>query len=239
VHAIRDRTGADLVHLIVSDYGGLCGVAYIGEPFAYHVCGGHTFAHELGHNMGMFHDRFQVQTNEGGAYSSPAYGYVNRRMFEAGSPASSRWTTIMAYDRHGRLVDIGCSALLRFSNRRQRHLGDPLGVEHRAGVSARDGLDGPADVAAVLDATGAVVAGWRDRPPDGVNRPPGDGGDANGPAAGVGRERTRSGGVADVRRPGRRPAGPCGGVLDRFRTCSFARFPSEDCQPNCQPFLTK
>ena len=33
VHAIRDRVGADLVHLIVSDYGGLCGVAYIGEPF--------------------------------------------------------------------------------------------------------------------------------------------------------------------------------------------------------------
>ncbi len=72
MHAIRDRTGADLVHLIVSDYGGLCGVAYIGDPFAYHVCDGHTFAHELGHNMGMFHDRFQVQTNEGGAYATSA-----------------------------------------------------------------------------------------------------------------------------------------------------------------------
>ncbi len=171
VHAIRDRVGADLVHLIVSDYGGLCGVAWIGEPFGitYHVCGGHTFAHELGHNMGMFHDRFQAQTNESGAFSNPAYGYVNRRMFEAGSPASSRWTTIMAYDRHCRLFDIGCSALLRFSNPRHRHLGDPLGVEHGAGVSA---LDGPADAAAVLNATGAVVAAWRDRPSDGVNRPP-------------------------------------------------------------------
>ena len=171
VHAIRDRTGADLVHLIVDDYGGLCGIAGIGTPWGitYRVCGGLTFAHELGHNMGMFHDRFQAQTNESGAFSNPAYGYVNRAMFEAGSPSSSRWTTIMAYDRHCRLSDISCSALPRFSNPRHRHLGDPLGVEHGAGRSA---LDGPADAAAVLNATGAVVAAWRDRPADGVNRPP-------------------------------------------------------------------
>ena len=171
VHAMRNRAGADLVHLIVGDYGGLCGIAGIGSPFGitYHVCGGLTFAHELGHNMGMFHDRFHAQTNESGAFSDPAHGYVNRRMFEAGSPASSRWTTIMAYDRHCLLLAISCSTLPRFSNPRQRHLGDPLGVEHGAGVSA---LDGPADAVAVLNATGAVVAGWRDRPPDGVNRPP-------------------------------------------------------------------
>ena len=62
-----------------------------------------------------------------------------------------------------------CSPLLRFSNPRQRHDGDPLGVAYGAGGS--DPVTGPADATAVLNATGPAVALWRDRP-GGANRPP-------------------------------------------------------------------
>ena len=171
VHAIRDETGADLVHLILGDQGGLCGQAAIGGPFGvtYVFCGGLTFAHELGHNMGLYHDRFQAQANDSGAFSTPAYGYVNPRMFEEDAPGSSRWITIMSYHTRCELDGVLCSTLPRFSNPRQRHRGDPLGVAHGSGGSA---LTGPADAAAVLNVTGAVVATWRDRPTDAGNRPP-------------------------------------------------------------------
>lgn len=160
VHTVRDQTGADLVHLIVGSQGGVCGQAAIGTPFAWTAvfCGGLTFAHEIGHNMGLYHDRFQAQANESGAFSSPAYGYVNPRMFEPGAPASSRWVTIMSYDSRCDLEAVFCATLPRFSNPRQRHLGDPLGVAHGGGGSA---LTGPADAAAVLNATGAVAAAWQ------------------------------------------------------------------------------
>ena len=44
--------------------------------------------------------------------------------------------------------------------RGQRYAGDPLGVAYGAGGS---GVDGPADAASVLNATGSAVASWRDR----------------------------------------------------------------------------
>ena len=170
-HALRDRTGADLVHLIV-DYPayGVCGIAFLPGAFGITAlaCGGIDFTHELGHNMGLRHDRFQVQLSEGGVSSHPAYGYVNRRVFEAGAPQSGRWITIMSYPEHCRLADVRCSKLPRFSNPRQRYNGDPLGIAYGVG----SGVTGPSDAAAVLNATGPAVAAWRDRPSDAVNQPP-------------------------------------------------------------------
>ena len=61
-HALRDRTGADLVHLIVAESNGVCGIADLlsaSSDLTALDCGGITFAHELGHNMGLRHDRFQ------------------------------------------------------------------------------------------------------------------------------------------------------------------------------------
>ena len=170
-HALRERTGADLVHLIVGDPDyNVCGIAAL--PGAVGItlrdCGGITFAHELGHNMGLRHDRFQVQLSEGGVSSHPAYGYVNRRVFEAGAPQSGRWITIMSYPEHCLLADVRCSKLRRFSNSRQRYNGDPLGIAYGVG----SGVTGPSDAAAVLNATGPAVAAWRDRPSDAVNQPP-------------------------------------------------------------------
>ena len=171
VHAVRDQTGADLVHLIAGGVHGLCGQGQLGGAFAvtYQRCGSLTFAHEIGHNFGLYHDRFQAQVNESGAFSSPAYGYVNQRAFQMGTPPSSLWMTIMAYDAQCSLGEYICTQLPRFSNPRQRYGGDPLGVAHGAGGTA---TTGPADAAAVINAMGKVVAAWRDRPLDAVNRPP-------------------------------------------------------------------
>ena len=169
VHALRDRVGADLVYLVVSDSDASRG--YIGGPFGLTClyCGGAVFTHEVGHNMGLWHDRYQVHHNEGGVSPHPAYGYVNQRAVEAGAPRSRRWRTKMANNSQciDAYTDCLPSGLLRFSNPRQRYNGDPMGIPFGEG----SGVTGPADAAAVLNATGPAVALWRARPP-GTNRPP-------------------------------------------------------------------
>ena len=172
VHALRDRVGADLVHLIVdADQASVGGVAYIKGAFGLtiHTGDGVIFAHELGHNMGLRHDRYQVHHHEGGVRSHPAYGYVNPRALEAGAAAANRWRSIMAYNTQCDDVDRFCERLLRFSNPRQDHEGDRLGVAFGEGEA---GVTGAADGATVLNATGPAVAAWRDRPAGGANRPP-------------------------------------------------------------------
>ena len=170
-HTLRDEAGADLVHLIVSPPYNLCGIAAdIPSVFGLTLmdCGGITFAHELGHNMGLRHDRFQVDLREGSLSPHPAYGYVNQAVFGAGAPQSARWVTIMSYRGHCSLADVACSELPRFSNPRQRYGGDPLGVPFGTGSE----LTGASDAAAVLEAMGPAVAAWRDRSTDAANRPP-------------------------------------------------------------------
>ena len=172
LHPLRDRVGADLVHLIVGggQSGGFCGIAAIGGAFGVtrQHCGGRTFAHELGHNMGLQHDRYQLLRARGGVRSHPAYGYVNQPGLAAGAPSSSRWRTVMSYADQCHDAGIYCSELLRFSNPRQRYNGDPLGVPF--GGSGL-GPTGPSDASAVLAATGPAVALWRSRPA-GANQPP-------------------------------------------------------------------
>ena len=174
VHDLRDRAGADLVHLIVSEsnFGGQ------GQrPGAFSFCivtfpDSSCFAHELGHNMALRHDRYErsIERDWGGGVltSDPAYGYVNQRAFGVDAPESSRWRTIMAYETQCDDADFRCNRLLRFSNPQQQYDGDPLGVPQEP---ANRGVDGPADAVAVLNATGPAVALWRD-PPAAVNRPP-------------------------------------------------------------------
>ncbi len=171
VHTLRDEVGADLVHLIVGEADDTCGRAYIPGVFGLTVqgCGGRTFAHELGHNMGLRHDRYQEHHNADGVATHPAYGYVNQRAFESGALLSSRWRSIMAYNAQCDDAGFFCSTPLRFSNPRHHLNGDPVGVPYGTGGS---GVNGPADAVAVLNATGPAVALWRDRVAGGANRPP-------------------------------------------------------------------
>ena len=157
VHAVRDRAGADLVHLIVGHADYSAGRAESGGAFSLsiHASRGGVFAHELGHNMGLRHDRYQ----DGGVTLDPAYGYVNQPALVAGAAQSRRWRTIMAYPTQCYDSHVNCASLLRFSNPRQHYDGDPLGVPFGSGGS---GVSGPADAAGVLNATGPAVALWRD-----------------------------------------------------------------------------
>ena len=176
VHALRDGVGADLVHLIVGgDLGRigelrLCGIAFINGAFGLtrQDCGGRIFAHELGHNLGLRHDRYQDRDAGLGLRSSPEYGYVNQRAFAEAAERSHRWRTIMAYGTQCAHAHALCGRLLRFSNPRQHYDGAALGVAYEPGASD---VTGPADAAAVLEATGPAVARRRDRPAE-VNQPP-------------------------------------------------------------------
>ncbi len=176
VHALRDGVGADLVHLIVAGELGrigelrICGIAFLNGAFGLtrHDCGGRIFAHELGHNLGLRHDRYQDRDAGIGLTSNPAYGYVNQRAFAETAERSHRWRTIMAYGTQCAHAHALCGRLLRFSNPRQRYDGAALGVAYEPGASD---VAGPADAAAALEATGPAVARWRERPAD-ANRPP-------------------------------------------------------------------
>ena len=113
VHALRDTYGADLVHLISHAPVG-SGIAYkmaeVSHDFessAFSVthssAGPLAFAHELGHNMGLNHDRHEVRggreqlrdLSQVGPYPY-SFGYVNQRAFDADAP----WSTRLAHD-HG------------------------------------------------------------------------------------------------------------------------------------------
>ena len=164
IHDMRNRVGADLAHLIVeeSDVGG---VAFRKTPFAMTTRrgGGDVFAHELGHNLGLGHDRhaeFYVGPRRGWGLSSyPGYGYIDQQAFA--------WRTVMSYANQCGENGVSCRWLFRYSDPQASRGGRPMGIP--ADVDSM-GVDGPSDAAAVLQATGPAVALWRDRP--GANRPP-------------------------------------------------------------------
>ena len=157
VHAIRDRAGADLVHLIadVSDAGG---VALQRSAFGLTcaACDSSTFAHETGHNMGLAHDRLAMSIG----LSPFGHGYVNQKAFVDGAPDSASWRTIMAYPDQCADAGFNCGQIMRYSNPNQTYLGDPLGVpgDHRTRA-----VDGPADAVRALNLARHSVAGFRPR----------------------------------------------------------------------------
>ena len=145
-----------------SDVGG---IAYVLSAFGLttFVAGGGTFAHELGHNMGLLHDRYRVHHYEKrGEITSGVRLRESTwacRGHRAGTARARRWATIMAYPTQCGDADTSCRELFRFSNPSQSYDGDPLGVPFGSGGS---GVSGPADAAGVLNATGPAVALWRD-----------------------------------------------------------------------------
>lgn len=185
VHDLRDEHGADLVHLI-SGAGDFCGLAWIGPRESYgfslaaYNCevGYLTFAHELGHNMGLNHDRYAVKCEEQ-ASGRPdtcsnyidnhpyahSYGYVNQRAFSSTATRNQAWRTIMAYDLQCRdagfpLLETGwyCQRKDYFSNPSLNQSGDALGV---SGTADSQEVTGPSDAVRTLNLTRTTVASFR------------------------------------------------------------------------------
>ena len=181
VHSVRSDLGADLVHLLVAftptlslDGGLTCGIANtnlrpslaFGVTLFYYQCD-YTFAHELGHNLGLRHDRYQHFTygSSRPAHVPYAYGYSNADTF---SPVAGGqcWHTVMAYEHHCFGVPGGRGfviPILRLSSPYHRHpsSGEPLGV---LGEVETYSAYGPADAARALELTRAQVAAYYHRP---------------------------------------------------------------------------
>ena len=169
VLTLRDSYAADIVYMIVNQPGGggVGSLLSLEDPdpaaraFAISNSLGDYigfFPHELGHVMGLRHDRYVDPENTPFPYS---HGYVNQRAFADGAAEEKRWRTIMAYNSQCSDADIGCGRIMRFSNPDQRYPdanGDPLGVP---GDEPSDAVDGPADAARSLDNTLPIVGNFR------------------------------------------------------------------------------
>ena len=160
VHELRDMYAADLVHLVVgrSGVGGRAYIAY-DESVAFGLTAAYrkdlAFPHEIGHNMGLHHDRYEV----GVPLTGSNYGYVNQQAFEPGAPESARWNTIMAYPNQcSDVLDSWCAWLPYFSNPDKTYKGDPMGVpaDHPS-----TGVDGPADAVGILNDRREIMANYR------------------------------------------------------------------------------
>ena len=123
VHSIRDRVRADAVILIRQGGGGTAytmideSTSYAMVAFGVSNMNAGTFVHELGHIMGLQHDRYVACDPDCGLrVSADAYGYVNQRAFDAGVPNSTRWRTIMAYPNQCSNANFSCERVLYFSN---------------------------------------------------------------------------------------------------------------------------
>ncbi len=167
VHALRNEHAADLVHLLRDRSDGPLGTAIpmhnesltAENSAAFAVTtGGHeeTFTHEIGHNFGLYHDRF-TQGSSSTIYPF-AFGYSNNRAFETGAPAAARWRTIMAVANRCGTAGFSCPRLFRFSNPDQTHEGDPLGVP---ADDPATGPEGPADARLTINRSAPWVGSFR------------------------------------------------------------------------------
>ena len=183
VHDLRDKVGADIVLLVRS--GSFATANWMATPspaFESRAFGlvlpddALAFAHELGHIMGLQHDRYQFCQGAicDGTDIAPfpyAFGYVNQRAFDPNDPeapnpdptvpTTARWRTIMSYPDQCSAAGFSCQWLLRFSNPDQLQPdpgGDPLG---KAGLEPASGTDGPSDAVRMLNRTRGYVANFR------------------------------------------------------------------------------
>lgn len=128
VHDLRGIYGADLVSLVISDTS-YCGIGWtlilpgvpVWNDYSFNVVRvdcftgpDWSFAHELGHNMGCFHDRDNVDPEAHEPVDPWAYGH--RFWGDSGE----QWRTIMAYAPGTRIQ--------HFSNPHATYDGQPTGV---------------------------------------------------------------------------------------------------------------
>jgi hypothetical protein len=181
VPALREAYAADLVSMIVRPTSpDACGVAFlmssVSTAFAPNgfsvvdapcVSPGGTFAHELGHNMGLRHDWYM---DAGVTPFTYAHGYVS---------IPGRFRTIMSYPDSCNSLGIVCSRLLAFSNPDVTHNGVPMGVAGGTNTFCPTGnaqnMSCDADERRALNNTAPTVANFRQattiRPPSIVGHP--------------------------------------------------------------------
>ena len=169
-HALREAYAADMV-LMHWGYltgggrgltiGGVAGVAFQMEDLsgsyerlAFSVANSFAFAHELGHSMGLRHERQQDPNNTPFPYS---HGYVVPDSFPELPPEREGvgWQTVMAA-----FLD-PVRGIPRFSNPNLRYPGRSGLVIGVPGDALSDGADGPADAVRSLNRTRRVVANFR------------------------------------------------------------------------------
>jgi hypothetical protein len=130
VNALRNEVRADMVGMIIENWGAACGVAYVmrnpGQgfaPSAFQVTargcavGNLTYAHEHGHNQGFEHD--------------PANGAppnVASHPFAFGHYVSGSYRTIMSYSTE---CTGGCTRVPHWSNPNVSHNGVPTGIANQ------------------------------------------------------------------------------------------------------------
>ena len=135
VHALRDSKGADLVALIAENDPDICGRAHVNFLFSTGAYGysltlrrclfGHTFAHEIGHNLGAKHDWYE--DSDEGAFTF-SHGHV---------VPEHRLRTVMAYPDLCEARGTYCETITWFSNPRIRIRGTQtaIGVPEGTDVS--------------------------------------------------------------------------------------------------------
>ncbi len=127
VQSLRDTHSADLV-VLLTESGSSCGAAWAPNPVTSGTASrgfsavrrscipNLSFPHEIGHNLGMFHDR---HVESGPHPTNYNYGYVNQ---------DGRIRSIMAYNRQCDDAGLTCRRVLAFSDPFTRHKGGTLGT---------------------------------------------------------------------------------------------------------------
>lgn len=162
--SVRDEYDADIVTMLIENGGNACGIGWLMDEenqdrfadFAYNVVdvdcvSSYSFIHELGHNMGLGHDRNNHDDDSPPRFSY-AYGYQDPQ---------ERFRTIMSYNCEER----PCQRIPFFSNPDVLYQGIPFGTatennaralrnvrflvedysESRGGSSARSSADAATD----------------------------------------------------------------------------------------------
>ena len=150
IRTMRNDVAADLVTMYL-DRPEYCGIAWVLYPSlnaAYgfsavnaNCQGTATLAHELGHNIGLYHDRY-VEVAAGSAKYN--YGYVN---------LAGKFRTIMSYPDKCTTYGVTCTRITYYSTPLKSYNGRPVGIAA--------GSAGAADASRVLRENRAGVAAFR------------------------------------------------------------------------------
>jgi len=129
----RDSFNADVVAILISAGGGICGLAKLGPAYedmfsiTHYNCatGAYIFGHEIGHNMGCRHDRGTHSACDTNKYPSVAYGWRDPQ---------GAFRDIMAYgcrtDQCDKNTASSCPGIQRFSSSTVTFEGKPTGDEY-------------------------------------------------------------------------------------------------------------